>query len=246
MNKKSVLNSIEVKSPCNESWDEMFGNDEVRFCSHCAKDVHNLSAMTRQKAEKLLKSNKSLCVRYIKNTQGEIVTAPPKFTQITRRATIAAGVLASSLVLTTMTYAQAAPEPVQTKRTSTQTSKEKPSKTEQNQQLSMFSGKVQDSEGAVIPKAKVTLKNTKTEKVFFTQTNNDGFYQFLNIEPSVYELTIESFGFNKSVYRNIGISEGMKLEKNLNLVGELTIGVVTIADPPMIEIEDVKLTEKII
>ena len=57
MKKKKLLDSINVKSPCSESWDEMFGNDEVRFCSHCAKNVHNLSAMTRQKAKELIKNS---------------------------------------------------------------------------------------------------------------------------------------------------------------------------------------------
>jgi hypothetical protein len=51
MSKKKVIDAIEVKSPCSESWDEMQGNDQVRFCSHCAKSVNNLSEMTRREAE---------------------------------------------------------------------------------------------------------------------------------------------------------------------------------------------------
>jgi hypothetical protein len=34
---KKFIDSIRVADPCHESWDEMTGNDRVRFCSHCAK-----------------------------------------------------------------------------------------------------------------------------------------------------------------------------------------------------------------
>ena len=63
MSKMSFIDGIEVKSPCGESWDEMAGNDIVRFCSHCSKNVNNLSELTRRQAEKLFrKSGGSLCV----------------------------------------------------------------------------------------------------------------------------------------------------------------------------------------
>src|SRR4030095_12459952 len=65
MQKKSFVDSIRVANSCSENWDEMTGNDRVRFCSHCAKDVNNISAMTRKEAARLVrKSGGRLCVRY--------------------------------------------------------------------------------------------------------------------------------------------------------------------------------------
>jgi hypothetical protein len=51
--KKKFIDSVRVKDPCTEAWDKMMGNDRVRFCSHCAKDVNNLSEMPRKEARKL-------------------------------------------------------------------------------------------------------------------------------------------------------------------------------------------------
>jgi hypothetical protein len=65
---------VEIKSPCHESWDAMHGDDSRRFCDVCAKHVHNLSAMERDEATELLRTNKGehLCVRYASHEDGSI------------------------------------------------------------------------------------------------------------------------------------------------------------------------------
>ena len=214
MTKKHFLDKMEVQSPCNESWDEMIGNDEVRFCSHCAKNVHNISAMTRNKAEELIeKSNGKLCIRYVKNPNGKLITAPPVLTKITRRATIAASVLATSLTLSTMVYSQGTRVP--TDDNSAQTQRDKSQKNGTEQSLAVISGIVKDLAEGLIPKAKITLRNTKTNKFRVTQTNDNGFYEFKDVEPNVYELAVENLGFKKLIITNIEIKKDAKLKKNL-------------------------------
>jgi hypothetical protein len=243
--KKSFLDSIDVKSPCSESWEEMTGNDEVRFCSHCAKDVHNLSEMTRAKAEKVIKeSNGKLCVRYVKTPNGKLVTAPPKFTQITRRATIAAGVLATSLALSALTYAQSEPLP---KDKIIQTKKENSTKDETKQGFSTISGTIMDANGAVVPNAKVTLREIKTDKIRITQTNEVGNYEFNKVEPGIYELLAESLGFKRALVHDVNALKGLVIQQNMVFeVGETTIGVVALAEEPLIKVEDSKLSEQLI
>src|SRR5258706_2696011 len=108
MSKTSFIDSVEVKSPCTEDWDKMHGNDRVRFCDHCAKDVKNLSAVTRKEAMRMVRaSGGKICIRYIKDP----VTNRPLFAdqllQITRRAPgLAARVMSAAMKLSTMTYAQ--------------------------------------------------------------------------------------------------------------------------------------------
>src|SRR5688572_4565574 len=109
MKKPGFIDSVRVKDPCTKAWDEMTGNDQVRFCTHCDKEVNNLSAMTRKEALKLVrKSGGSLCIRYV---QQPITKAPmfsEQLTQITRRRSplMAAGVMTASLTLSTLAYAQ--------------------------------------------------------------------------------------------------------------------------------------------
>ena len=69
------LDNIRVASPCNANWDEMFGDERKRHCGACAKNVYNLSNMTRLEAENLLiNSEGRLCVRYFRRADGTVLT----------------------------------------------------------------------------------------------------------------------------------------------------------------------------
>lgn len=52
-----LLDRIQIAAPCPARWEEMAGDDKVRHCELCKLNVHNLSAMTRDEAETLLRSN---------------------------------------------------------------------------------------------------------------------------------------------------------------------------------------------
>jgi hypothetical protein len=108
MSKKSVLDSMKVDKPCPAEWNEMVGNDKVRLCSHCSKNVNNISEMTRKEAIRLVRqSNGSLCIRYYTDPVTQRPMFLENFIQISRRAPrIAAGVISASLSFATMSYAQ--------------------------------------------------------------------------------------------------------------------------------------------
>ena len=78
--KLSVLKSLEVRSPCHESWEQMSGDEKSRFCSQCSHQVTNLSAMTQQETLSLVgqSAKTSLCVRYKKNSDGSIKFLPKR------------------------------------------------------------------------------------------------------------------------------------------------------------------------
>lgn len=59
------LESIEIAKPCRADWGAMRGDDRVRFCGTCQKNVYNLSALSREQAEELLNAEEALpCVRF--------------------------------------------------------------------------------------------------------------------------------------------------------------------------------------
>lgn len=71
-----LLESITIASPCAAKWDEMVGDDRARFCSHCQKDVFNLSAMPRDEAESFMRERTSdVCVRLYKRADGTVLTS---------------------------------------------------------------------------------------------------------------------------------------------------------------------------
>ena len=42
----NVLDTITIDKPCTASWEGMVGDDRVRFCTTCGKNIHDLSKMT--------------------------------------------------------------------------------------------------------------------------------------------------------------------------------------------------------
>lgn len=73
MNK--LLDRLVIAAPCDVSWDSMEGDERVRHCSGCSKNVYNLSAMTKTEAEAFLQTNGvSECMRFYRRADGSILT----------------------------------------------------------------------------------------------------------------------------------------------------------------------------
>jgi hypothetical protein len=69
-----VLDNIRVASPCSAEWAKMDGDDRVRHCGDCKKNVYNLSEMNREEAETLIIAKEGrLCVRYFQRNDGTIL-----------------------------------------------------------------------------------------------------------------------------------------------------------------------------
>jgi hypothetical protein len=70
-----MLENIRIATPCSADWDDMAGDEKVRFCGKCEKNVYNLSAMTREAGEALVREKEGrLCVRLYKRADGTVIT----------------------------------------------------------------------------------------------------------------------------------------------------------------------------
>ena len=93
------LDNVSVAAPCTAGWDNMVGNEQVRFCGQCNLNVYNLSGMTRQAAERVIAHTEGrLCIRYFRRADGTILTknCPVGLSAIRRRVTRIATSLASA------------------------------------------------------------------------------------------------------------------------------------------------------
>lgn len=71
-----LLARVHVASPCHARWDEMSGDERVRHCGACDKDVYDLSEMTEDEAETLLRTvGESACVRLRRRADGTVMTS---------------------------------------------------------------------------------------------------------------------------------------------------------------------------
>jgi len=58
-----------------------------------------------------------------------------------------------------------------------------------------LTGVVTDSTGAVVPNAKITLRNSESGDVRETVADNQGYYTFASVPVGGYNLSIEATGF---------------------------------------------------
>ncbi len=111
------LKQLQVPKPCPASWDEMTGDEQTRHCSHCNKNVHNLTAMSAEDAEKVLESGKA-CVRFARDDKGRIITRTRLIAQTAAAA--AAAITLSGCTQPLVAGASAPPEPKMGKQVSTE------------------------------------------------------------------------------------------------------------------------------
>jgi hypothetical protein len=104
----SVLDNVSIAAPCDESWEDMTGDETARHCDSCSLSVYNLSEMTREEAEALIIEREgSLCVRFYQRADGMIITrdCPIGTTRRSRRRMFFGAVFATlSGVLMTIGY----------------------------------------------------------------------------------------------------------------------------------------------
>jgi len=58
-------------------------------------------------------------------------------------------------------------------------------------------GTATDPTGAVVPNAKISIRNKETNRIYDTQTASDGAWIIRDIDPGRYALTAESPGFSR-------------------------------------------------
>jgi hypothetical protein len=68
------LQDVRVARPCPALWEEMVGDEQVRFCSACRESVYNLSAMIEAAALDLLRNRGEVCGLLYRRRDGTVLT----------------------------------------------------------------------------------------------------------------------------------------------------------------------------
>src|SRR5664279_1279204 len=84
-------------------------------------------------------------------------------------------------------------------------------------------GTVTDAQGAVVPKAKVTVTNTQTGQSRVTASDDSGAYQAIALQIGSYIVAVEQTGFRKSV----SAPQTLQINATLHIDIKLEVGLVT-------------------
>src|SRR6478735_837615 len=90
------LDDVRVASPCRASWSQMKGDDRVRFCGHCKKNVYDFSRLTEVEIRSLLARDGRLCARLWRRSDGKLLTADCPVGLARARARVVASVLTAA------------------------------------------------------------------------------------------------------------------------------------------------------
>ncbi|MGH9354924.1 MAG: carboxypeptidase-like regulatory domain-containing protein, partial [Terriglobia bacterium] len=100
-----------------------------------------------------------------------------------------------------------------------------------------LSGTVTDPSGAVIPNAKVSIRNTSTGVIRNVTSDTAGFYTAPNLLPGNYDVTISAAGFSTEVRSGIALTVGANQVLNPTLqVGKVTNRIQVTGAAPQVEL----------
>ena len=99
-----------------------------------------------------------------------------------------------------------------------------------------LTGTVSDPGGAVVPGAVATLKNVATGDTHRTVSNQEGRYNFSQILPATYSLSVTQSGFRVNVQNGIALTANQSLELDVKLTfGAVTESIEVNAAPPILD-----------
>ncbi|MGO9124485.1 MAG: TonB-dependent receptor domain-containing protein [Terriglobales bacterium] len=99
-----------------------------------------------------------------------------------------------------------------------------------------ITGTITDPSGAVVPKARVMVRNEETNATRDALTNDDGDYTVALLPPGRYQVAVESAGFRRSVFRGVSLDVDQTVRLDFALrVGAITEEVTVTDTPPIVQ-----------
>jgi hypothetical protein len=229
------LDRIAVASLCPTAWNDMAGDGRVRFCGQCKLNVYDISAMTRSEAESFIANAEGrICAKLYRRADGSILTqdCPVGLRAIRKKVSRAAAAAFSALFSLfggPALFAQQQPK---------EESKVDARSTFRRYGQAAVEGKVTDMLHAVIAGAEVRLINEQTKREVSTRANESGRFRFMDVEPGVYTIRVDSPGFSRLVYSRLKFEEETTLNLAVTLTTESLEMLGIIATPPTIPTDD--------
>ena len=114
------------------------------------------------------------------------------------------------------------------------------------QTVSRIEGRVEDASGAVVPNAKITAVNVKTQSKSEATSNSQGLYVIPAVEAGTYTVTIEAAGFQKEVVKNLDVLAATTVNQGFKLkVGQATESVVVEATAVAVQTTDSQIANSV-
>jgi hypothetical protein len=230
------LDRIRVATPCPVSWEEMTGDNRVRFCGECQLNVYNFAELTRTEAEDLLRTAEGrICGRLYRRADGTILTkdCPVGLRAVRRRvAKVATAAFAALVSLASAAAGQKQSDKdkacKQQVRITTKVEKD-------SSDRAKLIGTLLDQNGAVIAGAEIKVINHQTKETESFRSNDEGQFSKRDLAAGVYDAIINAPGFKELKVRELKIASGetVVIQAILLVNVEVLTGVVGLMEEPL-------------
>lgn len=230
------IDRLRIATPCPISWEQMKGDNRVRFCGHCQLNVYNISELSRIEAEALIASTEGrICARLYRRTDGTILTkdCPVGLRALRMRVSKrAAAVFAAIASISAAAFGQQSAAKdgktactPQTRITRTIGSADPAAK--------VLSGTVVDLNGAAIPGATVTVTNAETKEIRTVSATDAGRFEFASLAAGNYSITIEASSFKTFNLLDVIVEKDKltNIDTILEVSGEYLTGDIIVTKP---------------
>jgi hypothetical protein len=232
------LDNLRVASPCPANWEQMSGNDRVRFCEQCGLNVYNFSAMTSAEVSSLVGMGRRVCGRLYRRPDGTILTqdCPVGLRALRKKLSLkATAALATLLSLWSVGFAQGSKNKKDDgcKHISQWTLQQKKSSKDRDPSLTFT---VLDPAGAMIQKATVTLIDEASKRTMVFETDEKGTTALRVPATGNYTVAVKASGFKTLVLRHVALKaeDISQAQVALEIDGKaITVGI--IVESPSIE-----------
>lgn len=207
-NDSDSLDRLRIASPCQRKWEGMAGDDRLRHCTLCDRDVYNLAEMTRDEIGRVLAAgDDGACVRLTRRSDGTLRTRddPPAAPARWSRAGRAAGAMLLSAVALASGCASAGKPRSSEVLLSLQLLGETAS--EIATEDATFVG-VARSEGNPVPGLTVTLRDEGTGEEWTAVTDLNGSFRISGLRAGLYLATAKMAGFESAALPHVALKAG--------------------------------------
>jgi len=106
------------------------------------------------------------------------------------------------------------------------------------QETATITGEIKDANGAVVPKATITVTNVETNISLKSETNDQGVYTVPSLKPGPYSITVEKAGFKKTLRSGVTLQVNQVVRVDVAMqVGELETVVEIVEAATLLETE---------
>jgi hypothetical protein len=214
--KPSKIEHLRIATPCPISWEQMSGDNRVRFCDHCNLNVYNISELTRVEAGALIASNEGrLCAKLFRRADGTVLTkdCPVGLRALRRRvAKRSAAIFAAIVSLSAVALGQQSSGKKE-KASCTPQTRITRTDAKPDHSTKPLAGTVTDPNGALILRFEVRLTNLDTKETRQTTSNDDGRFEFDSLAVGNYSITLRALNYKECQPQKLVI----KKDKTINL-----------------------------